>query len=131
MARGVKRDLTGGTFGSWAVVCAAERAAPHFHAMWICRCSCGVVGKVYATQLLNGGSSSCGHDYGERRRALALARVAAAAAVKQDRKDAIHLLKRALFVIDWQRNSATALDIEKFLKRINEPFLAQARRRAA
>lgn len=54
-------DMTGLRFGSWEVLGLHARP-PLRHAMWLCRCSCGVHRPVSGPSLRNGTSVSCGHD---------------------------------------------------------------------
>lgn len=53
------RDLTGSTFGRWAVIEAAPRDK-HGFACWVCRCQCGTVKSVNENTLIRGTSTSCG-----------------------------------------------------------------------
>lgn len=51
-------DLTGQQFGEWEVV---EKSGY----LWKCRCSCGKISCISASDLATGKSKSCGHGYNE------------------------------------------------------------------
>lgn len=51
-------DLTGKKFNRWKVLHFHERRRSH--TMWWCRCHCGTERSVWAGDLKNGGSKSCG-----------------------------------------------------------------------
>ncbi len=48
-------DLTGKQFGEWFVISKSDKSR------YECRCSCGKIGSVSATDLVSGKSKSCGH----------------------------------------------------------------------
>ena len=51
-------DLTGKVFGRWTVI---ERSANMGrHVQWFCKCECGKTGFASSTNLMSGGSRSCG-----------------------------------------------------------------------
>jgi hypothetical protein len=59
-SQGTKRgrtpqDLAGERYGRWVVICRATRDR-----CWVCHCDCGTVGEVYAGNLTQGLSQSCG-----------------------------------------------------------------------
>ena len=60
---GKKKDLTGQRFGRLVVI---EEGPPHYtsgnnrQVCWICKCDCGTIKTITASQLLNGNVKSCG-----------------------------------------------------------------------
>lgn len=52
-------DLTGKQYNQWTVIERADKDSSG-HARWLCRCSCGTIRKVAASNLRNGTSKSCG-----------------------------------------------------------------------
>lgn len=51
-------DLTGMTFGEWKVI---EKTGYR----WKCQCSCGKIGYISSTDLMQGKTKSCGHGYNQ------------------------------------------------------------------
>ena len=59
MAGRTPEDLTGRRFGKWTVL-KLDHHNTRPRSRWICRCDCGRVFPVYATNLKSGHSKSCG-----------------------------------------------------------------------
>lgn len=53
-------DMTGKTFGRLTVLRRTPATAVDSHAMWLCRCTCGVEKSVRAMHLMLGSQRSCG-----------------------------------------------------------------------
>lgn len=53
------KDLTGMKFGEWDVI-AFYDTDKHDHALWVCKCSCGVEKIVAGSNLIRGRSTNCG-----------------------------------------------------------------------
>jgi hypothetical protein len=56
------KDMTGQKFGKLTVLGLVKRSKQGLH--WECRCECGEVKVVKATDLRSGNTSSCGHKHG-------------------------------------------------------------------
>jgi len=54
------KDLSGGKFNRWTVVCSTDERSSNGGVMWLCVCDCGTERTVKGSDLAGGLSKSCG-----------------------------------------------------------------------